>query len=66
MIEIIDSIFFLIQNILFNTNLNIIFIFMSVNQKLNILLFSGSLRKASTNTGLLRAIVEIGHPKLNF
>jgi hypothetical protein len=36
------------------------------DDKLNILLISGSLRKKSTNTGLLRACVELGHPTIKF
>jgi NAD(P)H-dependent FMN reductase len=37
-----------------------------IEGKYRILLISGSLRKASTNTGLLRAAVNIGHPNLEF
>ena len=31
-----------------------------------VLIISGSLRKASSNTGLLRAIVEVNHPDFEF
>ena len=34
--------------------------------KHNISLLSGSLRKASTNSGLLRAITQLSHPNFNF
>ena len=33
--------------------------------KLRIMAISGSLRKASTNTGLLRACVDINNPRLD-
>ncbi len=31
-----------------------------------VVLISGSLRKSSTNTGLLRAITELNHPSFTF
>ena len=37
-----------------------------MNGKFKVLLLSGSLRKASTNTGLLRAIEATNHPKFEF
>ncbi len=37
-----------------------------MTEKYKVLLISGSLRKDSTNTGLLRACVNIGHPNIVF
>jgi hypothetical protein len=52
--------------LVFNLNYSYSSVSQKNNDKLNILLISGSLRKRSTNTGLLRACVELGHPAIKF
>ncbi len=54
------------SRLVFNLNYSYSSVSQKNNDKLNILLISGSLRKRSTNTGLLRACVELSHPAIKF